>query len=405
MSRIGTITGRHVELRVRKRDRTLAAMAAALPLRLALFYAAVFIVVGVRVPFWPPWLAARGLSAAEIGIVLGVTQWAGVAAAPMAGVAVDRGVDARRMMLLLSLAAAAGFLLCLPAAGFTELLLLSAATNAFFSALTPLADNVTLAAAYAGKLDYGRIRLCGSASFVVTVLLIGLLPAERPADLPLVLLIGASALTFLACLALPRGAPALRQARPASWRALTTPRFFVFLAAATLVQGSHTVFYGFGVLQWQSIGLDSLTISLLWDEGVVVEIMLFYWGAKLLRRCRPIDLLVLGGGAGLVRWTVMAFATSVPVLALAQLLHALTFAAAHLGAMHYLARSIPEEHGATGQTVYAAVVGGIGPGLMIWLAGGLYAATGARSYLAMAGLAAAGGLVALTLGRFSTTKS
>jgi PPP family 3-phenylpropionic acid transporter len=379
-------------------------MPVALPLRLALFYAAVFIVFGVRVPYWPPWLAARGLSAEEIGIVLGVTQWVGVAAAPMAGIAADRGGEPRRIMLLLTLAAAAGFLLCLPAAGFASLLLLSAATSAFFSALTPLADNVTLAAAYAGQLDYGRIRLCGSASFVLTVLLMGALPAA-PADLSLTFLIAASALTFLTCLSLPKSAPVLRQARLQSWRALATPGFAIFLAAAMLVQGSHTVFYGFGVLHWQSIGISSLTISLLWDEGVVVEILLFYWGARLLRRLGPIDLLVLAGGAGLLRWTVMAFATSVPVLALAQLLHALTFAAAHLGAMHHLARSTPAEQGATGQAIYAAVVGGIGPGIIMSLAGGLYAATGADSYLAMAALSAAGSLVALWLRHRSSTKS
>jgi MFS transporter, PPP family, 3-phenylpropionic acid transporter len=380
-------------------------MPVALPLRLALFYAAVFVVVGVRVPFWPPWLQARGLSAEEIGIVLGVTQWVGVAAAPMAGIAADRGGAPRRIMLLLSLATVAGFLLCLPAAGFASLLLLSAATSAFFSALLPLADNVTVAAAYAGQLDYGRIRLCGSASFVLTVLLIGLLPEARPADVSLVLLIAASALTVLTCLALPKGAAALRQARPRNWRALRTPGFLIFLLAATLIQGSHTVFYAFGVLHWQSLGIDSLTISLLWDEGVVVEILLFYWGAKLLRRLDPIDLLVLAGGAGLLRWTVMAFATSVPVLALAQLLHALTFAAAHLGAMHHLARSIPAEQGATGQAVYAGVVGGIGPGILMGLAGGLYAAVGAHSYLAMAGLATAGSLVALRLKHAARTKS
>ena len=36
------------------------------PVRLALFYAAIFAVIGVLLPFWPLWLAARGLGAAEI---------------------------------------------------------------------------------------------------------------------------------------------------------------------------------------------------------------------------------------------------------------------------------------------------------------------------------------------------
>ena len=43
-----------------------------LSFRLALFYAAVFLVVGVLMPFWPLWLKeTQGMSAEEIGLLLG----------------------------------------------------------------------------------------------------------------------------------------------------------------------------------------------------------------------------------------------------------------------------------------------------------------------------------------------
>jgi PPP family 3-phenylpropionic acid transporter len=230
----------------------------------------------------------------------------------------------------------------------------------------------------------------------LTLQIAGELLEKRPDAITLGLplaLSAASAVTFFACAALPRGTPALRQARPFAAGALASPRFLVFLGAATLLQGSHAVFYAFSVLHWQSLGIGSRTISLLWNEGVVAEILLFYWGAPLLRRTGPLDLMVLAGGAGLLRWTVTAFATSVPILAVVQLLHALTFAAAHLGAMHHLARTIPAEQGATAQAIYGAVVGGIGLGFLVLLAGALYGAGGGLAYLAMAGLAAAGGVV------------
>lgn len=38
--------------------------------RLSAFYAAIFLVAGIQLPFWPVWLAARGLTAREIGIAL-----------------------------------------------------------------------------------------------------------------------------------------------------------------------------------------------------------------------------------------------------------------------------------------------------------------------------------------------
>jgi PPP family 3-phenylpropionic acid transporter len=88
-----------------------------------------------------------------------------------------------------------------------------------------------------------------------------------------------------------------------------------------------------------------------------------------------------------------------PLLLAAQLLHALTFGAAHLGAMHFMARALPEEWSSTGQSLYSAVVSGIGFGLVMAVSGQIYAAFGASSYLAMAGIAAIGALAGSMLDR------
>jgi len=43
--------------------------------RIAFFYAAIFLVIGVQLPFWPVWLAARSLGAVEIGALMAIGQW------------------------------------------------------------------------------------------------------------------------------------------------------------------------------------------------------------------------------------------------------------------------------------------------------------------------------------------
>ena len=366
-------------------------------LRLVLFYIAIFVVFGVLVPFWPLWLDARGLSAVELGLVLAVGQWSKAAANPLVGIAADRSGEPRLIMLMLSCATAATFLVCLWAHGFVALLLLSAAAVTFISGLMPLGDSLALAGAYAGKADYGRVRLWGSLTFVATLLVTGRILVGRSADTVLYLLIGGTALTFAACFGLPSGNAPVRRRFSSGWRALITPRLLVFLGAATLVQGSHSVLYIFGTLHWRAIGLSDATIAVFWAEGTLAEVVLFFWGAPLLRRIGPLGLIALGGGAGLVRWTMTAFATAVPVIAVAQLLHAFSFGAAHLGAMHHLARTVPDEQAATGQALYSAFVGSIGPGLIMLPMGALYAAAGGRAYLAMAALAVAGAALALRL--------
>lgn len=368
--------------------------------RLAFFYIALFSLSGVQLPFWPAWLTARGLSAGEIGTLLAFCQWIKLAANPLTGIAADRSAAPRRIMLALGLGTVAGFALLVPAQGFALLLLMGTLATACVSALLPLGDHMALALAYDGKLDYGRIRLWGSLSFIAATLLAGQWIETRGADTIAFLLLGTAALIAAACAGLPAedGRPVPRRL---SWRPLARPPFLAFLAAAALIQGSHAVLYGFGTLHWQRLGIADGTIAALWAEGVVAEILLFYWGAPLLRRLGPRGLMVLGGAAGVLRWTLTGFAASVPALALLQLLHGLTFGAAHLGAMHHLARSAPAGQAATAQALYTAAVGGIGQGLLLLLAGMLYGALGASAFLAMAAVAAAGAALSLVV----TTKS
>jgi MFS transporter, PPP family, 3-phenylpropionic acid transporter len=370
-------------------------------LRLGFFYAAILFAAGVQLPFWPIWLSTRGLTASDIGALLAVGQWIKVATNPLAGVAADRGAP-RRVMLLLSLAAVAGFVLFVPARGFAGLLLLGALTSASLSALLPLGDRLALAAASAGTLDYGRVRLWGSLSFIVATLLTGRLVGSGGDDSVLYLLIAATAVIVAASAVLPGGEVGSRSHPRTSWRLLTRPTLLLFLLAAALIQGSHAVYYGFGTIYWRGLGLSDGVIAALWAEGVVAEILLFYWGARFLGRFGSLGLLALGGGAGLVRWLAAAVATGVPVLVLLQLLHALTFGAAHLGAMHHLARRLPADQAATGLALYSAIVGGIGQGLILLLAGSLYGRTGGLAYVAMAALAALGTVIAAAL---SATKS
>src|SRR5690349_20988712 len=58
--------------------------------RLAAFYAALFILPGIQMPFFPVWLKAKGLDPTMIGIVLAVPMVARVLAIPVVTRAADR---------------------------------------------------------------------------------------------------------------------------------------------------------------------------------------------------------------------------------------------------------------------------------------------------------------------------
>lgn len=367
--------------------------------RVSLFYAALFLVVGVQLPFWPLFLAGRGLDAAEIGLILAAGQWSKVAASPAAGALADR-IGRRAVLVALAAAALVGYLLFLPVEGFWPVLVLAAATSAASSALFPVGDNLALGIAYASGRDYGRMRLWGSVSFIAAALIGGRVIAGRPPELVLDLVIAAALLLLLACLALPDAAGPRIAPRRGGWRSLLADRrFLLFLAGGTLVQSGHMVYYGFGTLHWERLGYSSATIGALFAEGVVAEIVLFALSGRIMARIAPAPLLAVAGLAGVVRWTGTAFAEALPALALLQALHALTFGAAHLAAMHFIARTVPAELSATGQALYSALSSGVGFGLAMALAGALFEAHGALAYLGMAALTGAGAVFAGALMR------
>src|SRR4029450_5476313 len=73
--------------------------------RLAVFYAALFVALGVQVPFLPLWLAAKGLDATFIGIVLSLPMIVRVFAIPLATRGADRH-DAMHTVIVIASALA-----------------------------------------------------------------------------------------------------------------------------------------------------------------------------------------------------------------------------------------------------------------------------------------------------------
>ncbi|MDP1753511.1 MAG: MFS transporter, partial [Reyranella sp.] len=180
---------------------------------------------------------------------------------------------------------------------------------------------------------------------------------------------------------------------------LRSPAFLLFLMACGLCQASHSVLYSFGTLTWRAAGIDDVAISLLWAESVAIEIVLMLFGGWLLKRLGVCGLIALGLGAGMVRWTAMAFTTELTALVFLQALHSCTFAACHLGAMAFLQRALPATGAAIGQSLYYALGTGAMQALVFQFSGQLYSAYGQHAFLGMVAVSTVGMLALLALTR------
>jgi PPP family 3-phenylpropionic acid transporter len=131
-------------------------------MRLSAFCGATFLVTGIQLPFWPVWLASRGLTAREIGILLAGAIWAKFLATPVIGTIADKTTGHRLLMGSLAAAALAASAGLFSATSLWLLVSLNLiATTAQSALMPPLGDTVTLAVARSDSLDYGRIRMRG----------------------------------------------------------------------------------------------------------------------------------------------------------------------------------------------------------------------------------------------------
>jgi PPP family 3-phenylpropionic acid transporter len=376
--------------------------------RLGMFYAASFLVVGIQLPFWPVWLAGRGLDTTQIATVFAAAIWAKVIATPALGALADRLAARRAVMIVLAALACVAYAGLWPAGGFWPLLALNLVAGMAQSALMPLGDSITLAAVRNEGLDYGRVRVWGSIAFVVAAIGSGAFLASSTADgeagdQVLFLVLAASLILLASCVGIPAaitaGGGRLRWA--AVGRLAADRRFWLFVVSAAALQASHQLYYGFGTLYWRGLGFSDTVIGILWAEGVVAEIVLFWYSRPFVTRFGPLGLMALGGIAGIVRWSLIGVVPGLAAAMVLQVLHALTFGASHLGAMHFMARTVPPGAAASAQSLYAALSAGLGSGLVMLAAGALYAAYGGHAYPFMAVLSAAGLCGVLMLRRAS----
>lgn len=363
--------------------------------RVGLFYSAIFLVYGVHVPFLPLWLDGQGLDANEVAIVTSAPFLFRLVVSPSTAALSDAIGDQRRVIIWLAwvgLAAVAGLGFT---SGFPGILILSVSFALAATSMMPLIETIAVAGVRRHGLDYGRMRLWGSLTFIV----IGMV-AGRSVDLWGVeaiywLLALAMLATVLAALALPRPLPANGTVArnpfaglvgPEILSLVRSPLFLMFLVASSFTQAAHAVFYTFGVLHWQAEGLSAAATGGLWATGVLAEVWLFAVAGSRLRRVASETLLLAGAGAALIRWTAMAFDPPFEALIALQVLHALTFGATHLGAIQLISRLAPEGLAGTVQALYSTVALGIMLGLATLASGSLYEAFHGGAYLAMSGL-------------------
>lgn len=367
--------------------------------RLSGFYLCYFATLGALIPYWGLYLRAHGYTPAAIGELMAVLMATKIAAPNVWAWVADR--RERRMGIvraasLLSLLAFAGVFI---ASGFWWLALVMLGFSFFWNASLPQFEAVTLGCLGAHPHRYGRIRLWGSVGFIISVVTLGaLLDRFGTGLLPAALAMLFAAIWLLSLLVPNDMAARHRPASESLRSVLRRPTVAALLVTCLLMQASHGPYYAFYTLYLSDHGYAPGLIGQLWALGVVAEIGIFLLMPRLLPACGARRLLLASLALAAVRWLLIGvFVDQLPLLLVAQVLHAATFGIYHAAAIHLIHRHFPGRLQGRGQALYSSVSFGVGGALGSLSAGWLWGGVGPVVVYALASAVAILGLVAAVL--------
>jgi PPP family 3-phenylpropionic acid transporter len=382
-------------------------------IRIGLYYATLFVVSGVAGPYISLWFHDRGLTGAQIGLILAAPSIARTVTAPALALWADGFALRRTPMLIMAGAAGLAFAAFAVSRGFWSWCVLWFVAQTLFGTLSPLADIITLRRAARDGFNYGFPRGIGSGAYVAANVVMGLVLTLTGTWAVIAVTVGGAMLAALgARLLLPAdpvhedGERRARAERMAGLSGLLKdPLFMTAVVSVGLIQASHGFYYGFSNLSWARQGLPHALFGLLWGTGVAVEVGFLWFFEPWRRRVGAERLVIWGAVAGVVRWTCLAFSPPLWLLFPIQALHTLTFAACYVGSLQLIERLSPPSAASAAQALSAALSGGLLIGLATSLSGVLFDRVGAYGYLAMSLLCLAGLLGALALGPLQAART
>ncbi|UTW13279.1 MFS transporter [Marinobacterium rhizophilum] len=347
--------------------------------RLSGFYFFYFALLGSIVPYWPLYLKSLEFDARTIGMLMAIVQASRIVAPNIWGWAADRTGRRIEIVRFGSGMTALVFLAIFwqdSAAGIAWVML---AFSFFWNAVLPQFEVITLRHLGAQRARYSQLRLWGSVGFVLTVVVLGwALDVIGVNWLPWIML---GLMLLIWCTSLLVRAPAVSaregEAGGSFLSALHCPQVMAFYAIVFLVQFSHGPYYTFYSLLLESLGYSRGVIGLLWALGVVAEILVFAVMHRLIGRFGVRQLMLISLWLCVLRWLLIAWVPDcLPLMLLAQVLHAATFGCLHALGIALVQQYFSEHSQGQGQALFSSFGFGAGGASGALMAGLLWEAQG-----------------------------
>ena len=326
------------------------------------------IIYGIVTPYLPVLMRNLGYSAVVVGILLAITEGAGILGPFLLGRLADRSGKYKGYIILAHFLTGTA---ALPLAFFANpaisaIFVIVLAVG--FRSSMPLIDAITTI--HLGEDgDYGRIRVSGSIAFVCFLFFLQWVPVLRP-NVPVNIAIWiciTSVLAITVIILLPakytiyQGQPGDASAavnKTARKKSIWTPVLILGIASIAFNRLAMTPIYSFFPLylveymHWDAVGL---MLAL----GSIAEIPFIFFSNRLIKRFGAMPILAFTSAMVALRLALYAMFPYKAGIVAAQLLHAFCFGLFHPAAVAFISDCVPPDKRSFGMTLYLSLGCGI----------------------------------------------
>lgn len=353
-----------------------------------------FGVLGIYLPFFNLYCYHLGFSGLNIGVLSAVRSVALVVFPLIWGILADRLNARRPIYILCSFCSALIWMQFLFTVDFGPMLIITIFYGMFYAPIISFLEAFTMDILGEEKKSYGRIRVWGSISFILAVLILGKIIDLYSVAIIVGLILAGSLMFSLISTQIPATQVVQKKHRPGSARSLLDGRVMVFLFCAFLMLVSHGAYYGFFSIHLENMGFGSTFIGLTWALASAAEILVMIRSNQIFRRFSLESVLIFSFMIAALRWFVLCFVQSAATILLSQVMHAVTYGTFHIASILYIDRLTPDKAKTLGQAVNNAVSYGLGLMVGFFFSGYLYEISGSFTMFLISSLIAlSGGLL------------
>jgi len=331
--------------------------------RLNLLYFIFYAALAGYYPFLTVYMTERGLSYTQIGIAYAITALISVVVQPIWGYITDKYSTKKKILLItmcLSCLVINSFVFI---SGFPMVVSAMIILIVFQSPMSPIMD------AYAYEIieehrgiQFGRIRLMGSAGYAVFSLLIGMLIKATN--------INSSFYTYFLMLFLGifimksinfKGKSKSQKLNLGDLTELLRNRtFIVFLVSICLMNIALGMNSSYISVLIEKTGGNVSNLGMLWFMLAMSELPAFFFGGKLLKKHLELNVYIFAIFVYMARFFLGGSCTNYHQVMLLQLLQGVSFPLYLMASLQYLSKIVPSKMRTSSMTLYAAFGGGLG---------------------------------------------